>query len=129
MAGDPEGFPPIISYIIYFGGGIGLFLGWLFGGRRKYGETSGDDRPDVDRIAAIERELADRKERDASRRERDQTNHDLGEMRRDIEENLQKIVEAMRVTMERQIVELTRQVEIVKRRVGRVRRQPRGRQP
>lgn len=119
MAGDVDGFPPIVSYLIYFGGGLGLFFGWLFGGR-KHGETP--DERDT-RIEALEKALA-------NQHERDQTDRDLAVLRRDIEGNLQQIVRAMREATDKQIEAINRQLIDLGRQVRRLsRREPKGRQP
>lgn len=112
MAGDADGFPPVVQYLIYFGGGIGLFLGWLFGGRRR-GETI--DERDI-RLAAIEKALT-------NQHERDRTDHDLADLRRQIEENLQQVVKAARVALEDQIKEINLQLIDLGRQIRRLSRQ------
>lgn len=99
-----EQFPPLIQLLLYVGVMIVGGVVWLVGGRRKHG---GDED---DRLAAIERELA-------SRNERERTDRDLAEMRKTIEENLREVVKATRIALEKQIEELRRQNVVILKRL------------
>jgi chromosome segregation ATPase len=129
MAGEGEGFPSILQSLIYIGSGIAVALATLIGGRKKGGESTSERD---DRLAAIEQELADRKEIDSIRREREHTERDMAALRHDIEENARQVIKAMREPIERQIAtielqvaDITRQIAGLKAQVGRLsRKQP-----
>jgi hypothetical protein len=118
MAGDVDSFPPVIQYLIYFCGGVGVIASWLLGGRRKGGETVNER--DV-RLTAIEEGLA-KIERE---RERDQTDRDMAALRREIETGVQQVVKAFRESTDAQFKEMNRQIVGLRQHVGRLsRKQP-----
>lgn len=126
MAGEADGFSPLVQLTIYAGGVAASILAALIGGRRKR-ETAGEraDRMDADRIAAIEEELAKGRERESNRIEREHTERELLEMRRQMEDNLQQIIKSIRESFDLQIKEINRQLVGLRQQIGRLsRKQP-----
>lgn len=106
MAGEIDGWPPIVQALIYLGGGVSMVLVWLMGGRKPEKPEAQDEH---NKLTEALRLL-----------DRAQTTSDIEKMRGDMVQVLGAMREAILTKIDQSNAELYRRVADVERGMARI---------